>query len=672
MKTIILYALLSLPLWASSQIQFKGNVTGNHEPVIWANVILTNPEGKVAAGTLTREDGSFEMKVNSGSYHIKICYLGFTAWEKNISIEKDTDLGSIELQKNKDLNEVRIVAQKKTIEYKTDRLIFNVANSISASGGHALNAISATPGVIVQNNTISILGKGASRVMVDSRMIELTGDELMNYLNSIAASDIASIEVMNNPAAKYEASGNGGLLNIILKKGVRDSWKNTTALSYDQSTYSFFTLRDNFLYNKNNLKFSLNAGGKIGSVQETEGLNTYYPNGLWALNQVGKQKQDNLSGRFALDYDVSNRITAGIQYSGSQNSPDSKDLTVIKIRNTGNQIDSLLMNDGSNNLSNASQTYHAHLITKLDTSGKKISVDLDYFTYNSKIDNNFVTKSFLPDMTFLNISQSARNIAAQDINNYSIKVNMENPLKFLNLSYGTKLSFINSKADISYYNTSTGDAILDASRSSTFEYKENNQAIYINGNKNIDSKLSLQLGLRLENIQTSGYSGTLNQKTLNSYLKLFPTVYLFYKENVNHNFLLNYGRRVNRPVFRDLNPFRSYINSKSYSEGNPFLQPSYHDNFDFTYIYKGNLRTNLFFNITSDGFGIIFNSDPRTNTQVISRKNYFKEYYYGLGESYTINILSWWQSQNMAYLLSSMRSDKFIARIIAADFSGSL
>ncbi|MBB5638949.1 hypothetical protein HDE68_004887 [Pedobacter cryoconitis] len=653
MKTIILYALLSLPLWASSQIQFKGNVTGNHEPVIWANVILTNPEGKVAAGTLTREDGSFEMKVNSGSYHIKISYLGFTAWEKNISIEKDTDLGSIELQKNKDLNEVRIVAQKKTIEYKTDRLIFNVANSISASGGYALNAISATPGVIVQNNTISILGKGASRVMVDGRMIELTGDELMNYLNSIAASDIASIEVMNNPAAKYEASGNGGLLNIILKKGVRDSWKNSTALSYDQSTYSFFTLRDNFLYNKNNLKFSLNAGGKIGSVQETEGLNTYYPNGLWALNRVGKQKQDNLSGGFILDYDISNRITAGIQYSGSQNSPDSKDLTVIKIRNTGNQIDSLLMNDGSNNLSNASQTYHAHVITKLDTSGKKISVDLDYFTYNSKIDNNFVTKSFLPDMTFLNISQSARNIAAQDINNYSIKVDMENPLKFLNLSYGTKLSFINSKADISYYNTSTGDAILDASRSSTFEYKENNQAIYINGNKNINSKLSLQLGLRLENIQTSGYSGTLNQKTLNSYLKLFPTVYLFYKENVNHNFLLNYGRRVNRPVFRDLNPFRSYINSKSYSEGNPFLQPSYHDNFDFIYIYKGNLRTNLFFNITSDGFGIIFNSDPRTNTQVISRKNYFKEYYYGLGESYTINILSWWQSQNMAYLLGS-------------------
>ena len=653
MKTIILYALLMLPLWAQSQVQLKGNVKGNNEPIVWANVILTDTAGKVITGALTKEDGSFELKLKNGSYQLKISYLGFTAWEKSIQIAKDTDLGVIILQPKEDLQEVKIVARKKLIEYKTDRIVFNVENSISASGGNAVSAIGAAPGVMVLNNAISILGKGAARVMVNGRLIELTGDDLINYLNSIAATDIASVEVITNPPAKYEAGGNGGLINIILKKGALNSWKNTTSTTYDQSTYSFYTLRDNFLYNKNKIRLAMNIGGKLGNLKETENLNTYYPNGLWELSRVGKQQQHNISGGMVFDYDISDRTTLGIQYMGNQDNPDSKSLTTIKIRNTTHQIDSLLINDGLYKLSNSGHTYNAHVITKLDTAGRKLSVDLDYFIYSSKIDNNFVTSAYLPDMNFLNTNQSAINLSEQNIHNTSIKVDMEHPLKFINLSYGAKMSFITSKADLSYYNKISGDAVLDKNQSNEFEYQENNQSFYVNGIKNLGSQFSFQIGLRMENIQTKGYSGTKDQTTVNNYLRLFPTFYLSYKKDENNSFLFNYGRRVNRPVFRDLNPFRAYLNSKSYSEGNPFLQPSYNDNFDFTYVYKGNLRTNLFFNITTDGFGVVFNSDPVTNIQIISRQNYFKEYYYGIGESYTVNVIPWWQSQNSAYLLGS-------------------
>lgn len=653
MKTIILYALLLLPLWAQSQIQLKGNVKGNNEPIVWANVILTATQGKGITGALTKEDGSFELKLKNGSYQLKISYLGFSAWEKSIQIEKDTDLGDIVLQQKDDLQEVKIVAKKKLVEYKTDRIIFNVENSISASGGNAVSAIGTAPGVMVLDNSISILGKGATRVMINGRLIELTGDELINYLNSIAATDIASVEVITNPPAKYEAGGNGGLINIILKKGARNSWKNTTSAIYDQSTYSFYTLRDNFLYNKNKVRLAMNISGKIGNLKETENLNTYYPNGLWELSRVGKLKQNNFSGGITFDYDISDRTTLGIQYMGNQDNPDSKSGTTIKIRNTTNQIDSLLINDGLYKLSNSGHTYNAHIITKLDTAGRKLSVDLDYFNYNSKIDNNFVTNTFLPDMDFLNTNQSAKSISDQNIRNTSIKVDMEHPLRFMNLSYGAKMSFINSKADLAYYNTISGDAILDKNQSNEFEYQENNQSLYINGIKNLSSQFSFQIGLRMENIQTNGYSSTKDQTTVKNYLKLFPTFYLSYKKDENNSFLFNYGRRVNRPVFRDLNPFRAYLNSKSYSEGNPFLQPSYNDNFDFTYVYKENLRTNLFFNITTDGFGVVFNSDPVTNIQIISRQNYFKEYYYGIGESYTVNVIPWWQSQNSAYVLGS-------------------
>lgn len=656
MNRIILFAFLTiaLPLWAKAQLQLKGNVKNNNEPVVWANVILSGPDGKTVTGALSKDDGSFELKVKSGSYKLKISFVGFTEWTKEIMLDKDTDLGTVLLkEEGGNLKEVSIVYKKKMVEYKADRLVFNVENSVAATGGTAVNAISAAPGVMVQNNSISMLGKGASRVMIDGRMIELTGQELINYLASIPAEDIKSIEVMTNPPAKYEARGEGGLINIILKKGQMDSWRNSTSLTYDQATYGFATLRNSFLYNKNKLKFSASAGGRLGNQWVSEGLDTYYPKGLWELRTAGKQKQNNASGALNFDYDLSARTTVGVQYLGNYNRPDRNDFTHTNIRNTTNGIDSILKNTGVNALHANSNSYNAHSIFKLDTLGRKLSFDMDFFTYGSGVDNNFAAKTYLPGGKYLNTVQSARNISSQDVRNTSIKVDMEHPLKAINLSYGAKISFINSTAAIQYLNTINGNQVPDPSRSNAFDYKERNQAVYLNGTKNINEQLSLQFGLRLENTQTEGMSQTLNQKNTNNYLKLFPTFYLSWKQNENNSFLFNYGRRINRPSFENLNPFRSYINSSSYSEGNPFLKPSFNDNFDFTYAWKGNLRTNVFFNVTTDGFGVVFTSDPATNQQIISRQNYFREYFYGIGENYTLNIGSWLQSQNLVYLLGS-------------------
>lgn len=654
MNRIILLTFLVLPLLAQSQVELKGIVKNGAEPVIWANVVLTRNEGGVAGGTLTKDDGSFELKVKEGTYKIRISYLGFATWEKELLLEKNTDLGLILLKESGDLlKEVAIRSQKHMVEYKPDRLVFNVENSLLATGGNAVEALRAAPGVIVQNNSISMLGKGASHVMINGSLIELTGDDLINYLNAIAASDIAKVEVITSPPAKYEASGAGGLINIILKKGAKDSWKNSASLTYDKTKYGFYALKNNFLYNKNKLRLFAGLGAVKGNLKTTENLKTFYPDGLWEMESEGKQKQDNLSANITFDYDVSAHTSVGFQYQGNHNNPDRKDLTKIKIMNPDNQMDSLLVNTGLNDLSTSTHAYNVHMISKLDTMNRKISFDIDYFIFDSKTDNDFIAETFAPDMEFLNRVQAAKNVSDQRIHNISTKVDMEHPLRFMNLSYGAKVSSSQSKGDLFYYNKMSGNEVFDPARSNGFDYKENNQAIYVNGIKEMSSRMSMQLGLRIENTQTTAYSRTLNQKNLNSYLKLFPTFYLSYKANANHTFLFNYGRRINRPGFRNLNPFRSYINSNSYSEGNPFLRPSFNDNFDFTHVYKGKLRTNVFFNITNDGFGILFTSDPKTNTQIVSRQNYFKEYYYGIGENYTANIASWWQNQSSIYYLRS-------------------
>ncbi|HWK07173.1 MAG TPA: TonB-dependent receptor [Puia sp.] len=654
MRKINLILLFLAPFAAFSQVILTGTVKDSKGSIAFANIVLQDSSQKNVKGSVTDQHGGFSISLAPGKYTLTVSYIGYKKWTKDIVAAADLNLDSIVLDPDiKDLNQVVIKGRKNLIEFKPDRLIFNVESSVSASGGDALSAIASAPGVVVQNNNISMLGKGSVRVMINGRMVELSDDDLTSLLKSISASNIKSIEVITNPPANYEAGGDGGLININLKKGLANSWKNSTVLSYDQNTYAAYGLHNNFLYNKNKIRFALSAGGKLGDTKVIQTLNTFYPSGPWNLRYDGRQKADNASGLAALDYDISSRTSIGIQYLGNYNNSGSGDQTNIKMYDTKSTFDSLLYNNGNRAINSHSHTLNMHLVSRLDTLNRSISFDLDYFTYNSKTDNNFLARTFLPDKELIDTNLAARNISDQNIDNYSAKVDVEHPLKFINLSYGAKVSFTRSRANILYYNTIPEVPVLDPKQSNGFKYNEDNQAIYVSGDKNISSKLTLQLGLRLENTQTKGYSVTLNQSNTNNYLKLFPTAYFQYKHNDDNSFLLNYGRRINRPAFGLLNPFRSYINSNSYSEGNPFLKPSFSDNLDFTYVYKGKLRTNAFFNITSAGYGPIFTSDSVTKTLIISRRNYLKEYYFGIGENYTANLTDWWQTQNSLYIMGS-------------------
>ena len=656
MKKANLLIFLLLPLFCLAQASFKlkGKITNETIPLEWADVSISNSEGKIIDGSTSKQDGSFEINLKKGSYKIGITLLEFTDYEKEFTIENDTDLGTIILKESAtNLNEVIIQSKKKTIEQKTDRLVYNLENNVTTVGGDALSAINTAPGVVVQNNTINILGKGTSRVMIDGRMIELVGEELNNFLKSISASDIKNIEIISNPPAKYDAEGTGGLINIIMKKGVRDSWKNTTTVSYDQNKYSIYTLRDNFFYNKNKFRFSASINAKTGYLNATDDLKMYFPDGLSHMKSVTKVKTENLSGKLALDYDLSERTTIGFQYLNDRNNPDFKSDIRIEDYNTQNELDNVTLNNSFTDKGSKNQTYNAHLITKLDSLKRKLSFDVDYFNYSSKFDRNFVANNYTPDMTFVDVNQSGRNISNQDIDNWSFKADMEHPLQALNLSYGAKMSFTNSVSDVLYFNTITGTPELDSNQSNRFKYTENNQAVYVNADKKLNEKWNFQMGLRLENTQTNGFSETLNQETENNYLKLFPTFYASYKKNENNTFSLNYGKRINRPRFDLLNPFRIYINSNSYSEGNPFLRPSFSDNFELAHSYKEILRTSVFVNAITNGYGVLFTSNPETNTQIVTRENYFKNLNYGIGESYSASFADWWSSENSLYLLGA-------------------
>ncbi|WP_235830912.1 outer membrane beta-barrel family protein [Flavobacterium ustbae] len=398
---------------------------------------------------------------------------------------------------------------------------------------------------------------------------------------------------------------------------------------------------------------SASFNGKTGYKNVDEISDVYFEDGLSNLNARTKAKNENLSGKLALDYDFSEKTTVGFQVLNDRTNPDFQSDIIVKKYNAQNQLQNYIVNNSFADRASGNQTYNAHLITKLDTLNRKLSFDVDYFNYNSKFDREFTANNYLADGTFVDVNQSGRNISNQDIDNWSFKADMEHPLKALNLSYGVKLSFTNSISDVLFYDAISGTPVLDLMQSNRFKYAEKNQAVYINGDKKISEKWNLQLGLRLENTETNGFSETLNQETVNNYLKLFPMFFASYKKNENNTFSLNYGRRINRPRFDLLNPFRIYISSNSYAEGNPFLKPSFSDNFEFAHSYKEILRTSVYVNSVTNGYGVLFTSNPETSTQIITRDNYFKSLNYGVGESYSESFADWWQSENSLYFLGA-------------------
>ncbi len=624
------------------------------DPIPFANVILTQEDGNIVNGGITDEDGNFSITAKKGNYKLIISFIGYVDMNQDIELFDTINLGTITLtDSTTSLDEVVIKTTKKVIERKPDRLIFNVENSIAASGGDAMDALRVAPGIALQNNAITMIGRGESRVMIDGRLLQLSGEELVDFLASIAADDIKKIEIITNPPAQYEAAGNGGLINIVYKRGALNSWKNNTSLAYNQNKYQFTTLRNNFFYNKNRLRFSLSTNGTLGNRREDEEIDVLYPDGQWLSDANVKARRDNISGRLSIDYDITEKTTIGAQYLGNYSAPDYDILANTQIFNATNQIDSTLINNSFSGRSINSHLYNVHMTTKLDTLDRKISFDLDYFDYDNKLKQNDLVNSFSPNGDFIGINLQSQNLGNQRIDNVSFKVDVEHPFSNININYGGKISFIKTINDLQNLTIQSAAPLFNPNSSNEFEYTEKIQAAYINGSKKIGDHWEFQAGLRLENTDTEGFSKTLNQKNTNQYLKLFPTAYISYQKNDNHTFSFNYGKRINRPSFRNLNPFRIYINSNAFSEGNPFLQPSFTDNFEFNHTYKGKLTTNAFLNIRSDGFGTIFSADEETEVQSIIRENYYTNYNWGIGEIHSFDTLSWWKTQNQIYLLGS-------------------
>ncbi len=247
------------------------------------------------------------------------------------------------------------------------------------------------------------------------------------------------------------------------------------------------------------------------------------------------------------------------------------------------------------------------------------------------------------------------------INIYTFKSDYTRPLaNGYKLETGVKLSYVNTNNTAEYFDVTGGKSNVDTTKTNSFIYRENVNAAYVTMTKQYGKKWTVQAGLRAENTNYYGHQLGNGLTVINndssfskSYINLFPTLYLTYDANEKNTFTLNYGRRIDRPAYQDLNPFLFFLDQYTYQAGNPYLQPQYTNNVELSHTYNHWLTTTLNYSYTVNYFTETFQQSGQAtivrNGNIGSRQNA------GIAVSAQIPVTKWWT----AILYSNVNYNKF-------------
>ncbi len=592
----------------------KGIISSGSRPIENATVsILQTKDSALVKAEVSKKDGSFDLDhIRQGNFLVSISRVGYATSYKKIAItESDNavNLGTVELvQGATNLGGVTVVGKKPFIENKIDKTVVNVEASPTSTGLSAMEILEKSPGVSIDNNdNISVKGKSGVIILIDGKPSYLSGQDLANYLKNMPANQLDQIEIMTQPSAKYDASGNSGIINIKTKKNKANGFNGTI------STSAIFA---NYFKNTNSINFNwrqgkMNLFGNYG-YSHWEGFNDISIN-----RQFRNSKEDNYNryftqstyGKFlgepqnfklGIDYSASKKTTLGVVISGlvdkRQFTSDGKSLIYDSLHN----FVSYNVANSQNKDPWTNVGFNGNIRQLIGSKGAELTADVDYIFYRTK--GKQYSNNYLYDQDDKPVQDPylLKGYLPASIDIFSFKTDYSQTLKGdVKLEAGFKSSYVktDNDAQYTYYSKGTNEWKNDTSRSNHFIYKENINAGYINLNKQV-KKWGLQVGLRAEQTIATGNQLAKSKDFSINYLKLFPTTYVSYKLNDNNTFGLSYGRRINRPGYQDLNPFQYLLDQYTYRQGNPDLQPQLSNNFELSYNYKGQLNVSANYSTT--------------------------------------------------------------------------
>ena len=650
MKRVFLPLFCCIAVTTYAQQEYKGIIhTNNHSPASFVDVVILNEE-KVVDEISTDEQGQFSTILEDGTYTIKIEEAGIVLFSQPLIISNGKEIGVIVLpeKENVNLKETVITGQKKMIEKKVDRLIFNPDQAEGAKGGNALDALKLAPRVKVDESTnaISIVGKGTVMVMIDDRMMQMDATQLSNYLKTIRTEDIEKIEIITNPPAKYEASGNSGIINIVTKRGKSDSLNGNINTSASYQKKAGYDVSGSLNYRKGNWTLVTNLYHGDGNWYNEYNSEVKYPGSNWKTNGFNSNENKYYGGKIGIDYQVNEKIITGFTLNTSKgNGVYEGDSRVDIFNQPSNTLNRYITNnaDGTN-WDWKYIGFNYHVINKINKEGKKLTFDFDYsFNDNTNISQNESNEFNGSNIALPNRYQTNINDIVSSSNRYNVSIDMEHPINSWKMNYGTRLRWAQDDSDNKRFVKTTGDFAQDFANSNQFKYNENIYALYYSVEKQFSEKWTAKAGLRYEHANTKGDFITQNSKFEKNYNGIFPTAYLMYQPSDNHSISINYSRRIDRPFIWYLNPNTEKLNDYSYSQGNPDLKPSYSNNFELEYSYKDLSVTSIYYRNSNDIMEQVQIFDPATQISTSKPFNIGKSYSIGLSENINVKPLKWWK-----------------------------
>ncbi|MCD8538489.1 MAG: outer membrane beta-barrel protein [Leadbetterella sp.] len=579
----------------------------------------------------------FEKLSPHRAYFLKVTAVGFSPLQTE-QVKPPFVFPGITLEESEAvrLNEVTIQGKKPMIENEIDRTIVNVEAMPGANTGNAYSLLEKTPGVNVTGNSISLNGKQNVSVMVNGRPTHLGGKDLENYLKSLSATDIEKIELIDNPPARYDASG-GAIINLKLRLNRKAGWAASLNLSHNAGKYRRNYDGLSFNYNLGKVHAYASGGYFNERYEDVESRQTRFLKENYTVEQesVNTARSRGFSAHGGLDYFLSGKTTMGVFYRNSR--PDAPSFRTVENRELLHPLTTRNDNREKKTYDGAS----AYFVQKLGK--RELALEVNQVRYlNDAVQH------------FENIGQEEfRYVLDTRIRTRSAALDYTHPITKGRFEAGMKTTFMDNDNDNRYEDRTENGFNPDWSRSNHFQYHENINALYLSGQREF-KRWSVKAGLRAETTHAEGLQ--LGNEAVpesgfkRSYVNLFHNLFLNYKLDSAGKNTLSFItlRRLVRPYYLYLNPFMQYRDSYNYTTGNPELDPQIQNRYELEYRYTGSFRIGFHYNPFKDV--ILPTTRTIDNVFYTQHDNIAEGYMYMLNVFVNNNFTKWWSFNYSARL----------------------
>ncbi|RZK20207.1 MAG: TonB-dependent receptor [Pedobacter sp.] len=626
----ITFLLLSLSFSLFAQTGGKAKITGvlkdakTQETIPFATAVLidkaTAKNVKIAQ---TDVNGAFTMAdLPTGNFTFKISFVGYqTMVRDNVAITAATgtlNFGDIKMNtaKGNILSEVTVTGQKQGMQMGIDKKIFSVDQSVISEGGSASDLLQNVPSVSTDmDGNVSLRGSSGVRVLIDGKPSLIAGGNVAQILQSIPASSIESVEVITNPSSKYDAEGQSGIINIVLKKNTKLGFNGSAAVTagnrdnYNANTNLSFQNSKVNIYGNYSYRYGNRIGGGFQDITyKTDAGSTAF----LSQNTKSTSLDKGHNAKAGIDYYLAPKSV--ISFSGGFNARENDRNEYIDIRQLARNLSPVSYSNRNNVNQGSGSSYDLNLdySQKFKKPKEELTFNFGYSSGYNDNDQAYNTTITNRNGTDVNINPSLQRIYNTGNNsNYNIQADYTLPVGKtgkVEAGYRSQIRLGDNNQYADSVLTNTEIVIRNNRLINDFNSKDQVHALYLNYQNQIKD-FGYQLGLRAEDARLDthleGYNGNVLVGSDGNirYRRLYPSVFLTQKLKGEQQLQVSYTRRVNRPRPWDTNPFLDVSEPFNYRQGNPNLLPEDVHSFELgysKYFKKVTLTSSLYFRQTND------------------------------------------------------------------------